>query len=169
MGLPPAKFDQIEAILHMMHVREPFGRCEIADVVHPLIAQPLIEFSLRTPTYILTQGGERGLARAAFENAIPDIIRRRRTKGASSKHHTRRIAYNRSRMADLLCDGVLAREGLLAREKLQSFLRSEAFAIDKNGVRALKYYAIESWLQNWTPLVREPARGAAWPTLGYGT
>jgi hypothetical protein len=45
------------------------------DVVSPLYAQPVLETLLRIPLYRLFEGGrDRGLARRAFENDVPEPI-----------------------------------------------------------------------------------------------
>lgn len=158
-GLPPAKFNQVSNLMHMFHFREPMERKWSRHTIHPLISQPLIELCLRLPAYLLTSGGEsRGLARRAFSQFIPDVIRRRMIKGDASRQFARYIDANRHEIARALSEGELVREGFLSREAVQEFIRRDEFRSDRFGRMILVAYAIEAWLSSWK---REWARHSA--------
>ncbi len=149
-GLPPAKFNQVSNLVHMFQVREPMSRKWSRQTIHPLISQPVIELCLRLPTYLLCLNGEsRGLARRAFHQQLPGLIRRRMTKGDASRQFTEYLNFNRATLASALSDGELVAEGLLSASAVNEFIRRDHFAADRFGRMMLSAYAIEAWLQSW--------------------
>ncbi|MBU2137192.1 MAG: asparagine synthase C-terminal domain-containing protein, partial [Alphaproteobacteria bacterium] len=69
--LPPAKFDQVSTLAHLVQFRAQFTHLSPMETVHPLLGLPLVELCLRLPAYRLSQDGiSRGLARAAFAHAL---------------------------------------------------------------------------------------------------
>ena len=102
-GLPPGKFEQVSALLHMFLVRDPLAGFGGRHVLHPLISQPLIELCLRLPVWQLCLGGiNRGLARAAFAGDLPDRVRLRTTKGEATQYFIEHLSANHDRIRDAL-------------------------------------------------------------------
>lgn len=94
-----------------------------ADEVHPLMSQPVIEASMRIPTYWFSHGGiKRGLARAAFADLLPDSIRTRRGKSSNKSHWVEVMIQNLPFLRDLMLDGELARRGMIDRAKMEKIL-----------------------------------------------
>ena len=149
-GLPPAKFDQVSQLVHLFQERETLDRPFSRQFVHPLVSQPLIELCLRIPIYRLcAQGQNRGLARIAFDGAIPDLIRHRMTKGESTRFFVDQVTRNRRRIADALFGGELAALGLIAREDIDALLATDRHETGRFGHALLVYYTIEAWLRRW--------------------
>ncbi len=156
-GTPPAKFEQINMLAHLVHMRRPFSAPGEPDVVHPLISQPLIELCLRIPAYQLCAGGEsRGLARRAFDGALPDIIRHRATKGSAARYYRNQSTAHRQQLAEALLDGELVRQDILDRRAVELFFARRDDERHDFGHMVLIYYVIEAWLRSWTRLLRAP-------------
>ena len=154
-GLPPAKFNQVSSLAHMFQVREPIARSWSRETLHPLISQPLIELCLQIPTYFLSAGGEnRSLARQAFAEVLPDLIRRRMTKGDASRQFADYLLANRTTLAGALSEGRLVAERLLAKNAAAQLLRQDHFLADQFGRTMLVAYAIEAWLSAWHAATR---------------
>lgn len=148
--LPPGKADHVSRLVHLYQLREPLQRSADADIVHPLLSQPLLELSLRLPVYQLCAHGiTRGLARLAFRDVLPDPIRTRLTKGYASGYFSQQIEANLPVIKDALLGGALVQTGLLAPQMIEPVLKSGQHRIDSSGKRLLILYTIESWLRSW--------------------
>jgi asparagine synthase (glutamine-hydrolysing) len=100
--------------------------CEYADLVHPLISQPLIECSLRIPSYVLACGGiDRGLARLAFSEKIPAAIAARTTKGGVDAYWNNLVIANLKFVRPFLLDGHLEAAGLIDRLQMSDLLTEQ--------------------------------------------
>lgn len=149
-GLPPAKFDQVSALLHMSQVQDKLYQPDARNLVHPLMSQPLLELCLRLPVYLLCAGGvSRGLARTAFRNILPDLVRMRMTKGEATRYFVDQLTQNRALLLDTLANGELVAHGIVTRREVESFLREDQFVSHPSGRMILIYYAIEAWLRSW--------------------
>ncbi len=117
----------------------------------PLLSQPIVELSLRIPTYVLIQGGiDRAVARRAFSADIPASIARRRSKGRVDRHVRTILDVNLDLVRSILLDGRLAAEGLLKRKELESCLRPGSATVDFHYSQILQLYVgIEAWLARW--------------------
>jgi asparagine synthase (glutamine-hydrolysing) len=78
----PGKNEHVESLVHIQHFLE--RRTDgSTSVLHPLMAQPLLELCLSLPSWWWAAGGrDRAIAREAFQGLIPDLILERRTKGS---------------------------------------------------------------------------------------
>lgn len=158
LRLPPAKFDQVSILMHMIQMREPFFTASPIETVHPLISQPLIELCLRLPTYLLSHGGtSRGLVRRAFRGAIPEQIRLRMNKGHASRYFTDRVTAHHDQIVDALMSGELQRRGMILRSDVEAFIRHDDYRMRDSGSLLLAYFAIESWLQTWAAMIGKPS------------
>lgn len=150
-SLPPAKFDQVSSLVHLMQVRKALDLSASQPVVHPLVSQPLVELCLRLPVYLLCKGGRsRGLAREAVSGLIPDNVRTRRSKGGATRFYVKQLAANRRQIAEALMDGELVARGLIDRSDVEAFLNEQVFMVDTFGRMMIVYYGIEAWLSRWT-------------------
>lgn len=149
-GVAPGKTLQIYYLAKVLHRFPAFGRCTVADVVHPLLSQPLIETCLRIPTYILSRYGmDRGLARMAFQDVIPPSILHRRTKGSTGNHIARMLASGLPHFRPLLLDGLLAQQPFIDRGRLEAILTPDALENRTLLWPLLRAIATEAWLQSW--------------------
>ncbi len=151
----PGKFEQVVSLLHMVHTRQPFEQIRGCETINPLVSQPLIEFCLSVPTYLLRAHGiSRGLARLAFEGGIPDCVRLRPGKGDASRYFVENLMFNRERIVEALVDGEMVKNGLLAKEDVLAFMRESLPRTHEFGRMMLVYYAIEARLQTWRSVLR---------------
>jgi asparagine synthase (glutamine-hydrolysing) len=145
---PPAKLRQIMNLIELQRHYYRYGRADVAEEVHPLFSQPVMEASLRTPAYWFGLGGlQRGLARRAFSDLLPPMIRTRRTKSANSSHWIQVMARNLPRFRELLLDGWLAQKGLVNRAELEQALTPLALSSLKQFVPLVGCITTEMWLQ----------------------
>lgn len=138
MGMPPTFYD-------------PLGDPDVPESVSPLISQPLLEVMLRIPTYLLIQGGwDRAAARHAFADDLPRAIIRRRTKGGSTSNVKRIFEANRDFIRELMLDGLLVKERILDRQKLEAAL-SQRHALQGLAFSEIlvEHLCTEAWLRGW--------------------
>lgn len=149
-GLPPAKRLQIAAISGGMAYYSRCRRAEVVDMVHPLMAQPLVEWALRTPVPLLVAGGrERGLARSVFEDRLPALVRNRRGKGDYAACFNRQAARNLPFLRAYLLDGRLAAEQVLDRTVMESRLDVDALRWTGGAPELLAAVSLEAWVRRW--------------------
>lgn len=117
--LPIGKFHQASGLISPLDYHNPYRNPASPEVVHPLRSQPLLEASLRTPTYILTEGGQgRALARRTFADLLPPAIATRRSKGGMEAYAVNMLQSNLAFARELLMDGLLVKHGLLDRDRV---------------------------------------------------
>jgi asparagine synthase (glutamine-hydrolysing) len=123
--------------------------CEYADLVHPLISQPLIECSLRIPSYVLTSGGtDRGLARQAFSGKIPAAIAARTTKGGVDAYWYDLVITNLKFLRPFLLEGHLEAAGLIDRQAMSDLLTEQQLVRAVQPLPAVLFCLItEGWLR----------------------
>ncbi|MDA5193681.1 asparagine synthase-related protein [Govanella unica] len=148
--LPPGKAYQIAALSKVLHRHETSPRSEVADLIHPLLSQPLLEFVLKTPSYILARGGQgRALARAAFRGAVPREILTRRSKGGTMRHFARMAEENFETARAFLLEGILVEQDLIDRQGLRDYLTISRLQRPETIPRFFKLLATEAWLRSW--------------------
>jgi asparagine synthase (glutamine-hydrolysing) len=82
-----------------------------------------MDVCLQIPTYLLLRGGrERGLAREAFADRVPESILDRRDKGSIISYATEMLRQSEPFVRELLLDGVLAGAGVIVREELEPYI-----------------------------------------------
>jgi asparagine synthase (glutamine-hydrolysing) len=156
--LPRAMLHRIFDIVDCQHFYA--YTCNYADLVHPLISQPLIESSLRIPTYVLTSGGtDRGLARLAFSDKIPAAIAARMTKGGVDVYWNDLVITNLKFLRTFLLDGHLEAAGLIDRRVMSDLLTEQQLIRPVLPLPAiLSCLIVEGWLRT---AARSPAGQAA--------
>jgi asparagine synthase (glutamine-hydrolysing) len=123
------------------------NREKVAPSVHPLAAQPVIETCLRIPTYVLLANGvSRGLARRAFADLLPAEITRRTTKGLPMTLWQNILRRNLRFARERLLDGLLVKEKLLDRDRLDRYLVDEQPYLTVHPQQIMGYLACEAWL-----------------------
>lgn len=148
IDLPIGKFHQTYELAYFPDYFDPYFKEAAPEVVNPLMAQPMMELCLSTPTYLLTYGGRgRGLARKAFANDIPREIATRRSKGGMEELALKVLQKNMDFARGLLLDGQLVREGLLDRVRLEASLAGQPSTKDAYVSEVHNCIAIEAWLQ----------------------
>jgi asparagine synthase (glutamine-hydrolysing) len=135
--------------------------CHYADIVHPLISQPIIELCLQIPCYVLTYGGiDRALVRDAFTGLLPPEIARRTIKGATTSYVSGLLVRNLPFIREYLLDGILVRKGILDKAKTETRLTEPDLIRDTSRLLfpILNAIKAEAWLRTW---ISEGQRAAA--------
>lgn len=145
--LPLGKLMQLRALICPFDYYNPYAPATSPELVHPLMSQPLLELSLKLPTYVLTRGGRgRALARDAFADRIPPEIAARRSKGGTEEHITAVLQRSLPLARSLLLEGHLVRHGLLDRQRVESSLARRPSQGDAYVSEIHSCIAIEAWL-----------------------
>lgn len=122
-----------------------------APLIHPLLAQPVLECALSIPTWRLARGTHnRGLARLAFGRRLPSPVLNRRSKGEAAAFYSRAAAANLPYLRERLLDGALVRSGILDRVALEKVLTSEYLFYSLDYRALILQAACEAWLEAWS-------------------
>lgn len=134
-------------------------RCQFADIVHPLISQPIIEVCLQIPSYILTYGGiDRALVRDGFADMISSRIRSRTGKGATTSYINGLLVRNLPSLRKYLLGGILVAEGILDKKRIETKLSEGELVRDPNLLfPTLNAIRAEAWLRSWIGESKEAA------------
>lgn len=135
-----------------IHFYSPFGAAGDPEYVCPLLSQPLLEVCLRIPVYLHTAAGwDRAIERRAFSGVVhPNIILRRR-KGAAGAEMRTMLQTNLPFVRELMLDGLLVREQLLDRRKVEQALHGANVRLSPAAGEILgDHLSLEAWLQRWT-------------------
>ncbi|CAN5203840.1 lasso peptide isopeptide bond-forming cyclase [soil metagenome] len=148
--IPLAKRRQIRALVSNLTANGMTGRAERARIVHPLLAQPVVEVCLSIPAPVLSAGErERSFAREAFADRLPSLIVERRSKGEISVHLNRCLAASSAFLRDFLLGGRLAARGLVDGLALAAALEPEAIVWKDASREILTATALEAWVRHW--------------------
>jgi len=143
------KFEHVQLIVGIHHFLAdpvPGG----ATVLHPLLAQSVVETCLRIPTWLWVRGGrDRAMARAAFGGLLPEAILARRSKGQLGSLFMTGYMGARGQLERVLLEGRLAAEGLLDREAIRDYLHRDGQPGDPGYLRLVELSAAEAWLRSF--------------------
>ena len=166
-GLPSAKRLQIASLVGGIAAQSATRRGEVADLRHPLLAQPLLELCLGIPVTRLVQGGrDRGLARDAFADRLPPPVLARRGKGRLSAHYGRIVARSLGELRPLLLEGRLAAAGLIDRADWESALSVESLIWQGGVGRIFGALMVELWVGAWEARIRRRCGSDRRPRTG---
>lgn len=148
--LPKGKQLHVLSIADLVNRHLPVSGVERVEHHHPLISQPLIELSLRIPTYLLLRTGRpRALARIAFGEDLPREIVERESKGESTSHIMNRVRHGRAYIRELLLDGLLVHQSILERTSIEKYLRDEGPIRSELLLQLLAAISAETWARHW--------------------
>lgn len=148
--LPPAKRLQIATIASGLAYSSICRRAEVVDMVHPLMAQPLVEWSLRTPVpHLVPNGRERGLAREAFSDRLPASVATRQGKGDYAAYFNQQAAKNLPFLKTYLLEGRLAAERVIDRALMEARLNEDALRWQGGASEILAAVSVEAWVRRW--------------------
>lgn len=158
--VPLGKYWQVRGLSMPYGMSNSFGDLSGPEEVHPLMSQPLLELCLQIPTYVLASGGvDRALARRAFAAEVPRSILQRRIKGEVDLFIKVLYSKNRAFVRDLLLSGMLIKERIVERRRIERVLNDSPDASELASPAALLLLAsVEAWLQ---VSQKPPARVAA--------
>lgn len=140
----------VRALIQMQDHFEYYDRAEVAPLITPFYAQPVIEFCLGVPSWLwCADGRNRAVARHAFTDMLPRAILERRTKGGFDGFANELLLERRGEAHARLREGELARAGLLDLPAIDAVLVGERPIDDRSANRLLRLLAIEAWLGCW--------------------
>jgi asparagine synthase (glutamine-hydrolysing) len=148
--LPPGKRFHIRVMAntHLNHVAS--RRRREADLLFPLLAQPIMELCLAVPTPDLAGGSfDRPFERATFAHRIPDLVLQRRAKGNLSVYFSRLVAASLPSLRPYLLDGVLCDAGVLDRQALERILDPNQLIWAATATDILWAAMVEAWVRYW--------------------
>lgn len=148
--VPPAKRRQLMLLTYQLLVQGRTARGQCAEIVNPLLSQPVMEMTLSLSARALTHGGDdRVMARETFRDRLAPEIYRRRSKGDLSRHYGRETLQDLDALRGLLLDGELINAGLLDPVGLDEMLTPESL-IWKGHYRAIMdMVVLEQWARSW--------------------
>lgn len=157
----PAKRRQVRSLIRAQLFHGASLRGRAAQLVHPLLHQPVQEAVLATPVIDLARGGQgRGLARDAFADQLPELVRTRRSKGDLTAYYGRMILRSLPALRGYLLDGRLADQGVLDRAEAEALLDPDQLIHVGDYPRLFEILALEAFVRHWE------ARAAAWAEAG---
>ncbi len=149
-GVGLAKRIQIEALVANQAVFGASRRGAVAEVIHPLLSQPLVELCLSTPAAILGGGEQdRAFVRSAFRGQIPQMVAERQSKGDLSVFFARGVAESLEILRPRLLEGRLAVRGLIDVEALADAMTPEAMIWRDGSAEFLCLAVLEAWVRAW--------------------
>ena len=146
----PGKREHVGSLVHIQHFLDRRAGAG-SPILHPLMAEPLLELCLAIPSWEWTRGGiDRALARRAFKDHLPKEVIERRSKGSLQGLFQRSFTKLLGDFRDLLLGGRLIALGIADRSAIE-----QAFAIgdwkdDGVQMRLSEMAALELWLESWS-------------------
>jgi len=124
----------------------------VPEIVSPLYAQPVMELLLRIPIYThFHDGRDRGLARKAFAQDVPEPILRRLWKDRAPGFHDELLERHRVFLREILLEGSLVKSGLLDRALLEQALSTSPSKSQVYPGEILRHLDTELWARHWLP------------------
>jgi asparagine synthase (glutamine-hydrolysing) len=150
-SVAPAKRRQISNLIHLQPLFNGASRRgRHAQLVHPLLNQPVLEATLAAPVMDLARGGRgRSLARDAFGSRIPELVRDRRSKGDLTAYYGRMILRSLPTLRPYLLEGRLAAQGVLDIKGLEEGLDPDRMIHEGNYPRLYEIIGIEAFVRYW--------------------
>lgn len=148
--LPLGKRLHVRAIASAQINHQYSRRRRVADILFPLLAQPVVELALRIPTFVLAGGAyDRPFQRATFADHLPQAVLARRAKGNASVYFARLMANSLAEMRPYLLDGVLCDAGVLDRRTLEAVMTPEHLIWQDAANDLVTAIATEAWVRHW--------------------
>jgi asparagine synthase (glutamine-hydrolysing) len=149
-GTPPGKRWQILLLSARHQYYDPFAEENDPEEVTPLLSEPIVETCLRIPTYLQRLGRwDRAIARRAFADLIPEEIRTRRSKGGVEEYVLAIQRRNLRFARELLMDGVLVRQGILDKRKVEAALVDGPSSGPHSIAPLVRLIGREAWARSW--------------------
>ncbi len=150
-NVAPAKARQVRHLAQQLQVSGRTARGQVIELVHPLLAQPVMEMCLSLSARAQTGGGDdRLMAREAFRERLAPEIYARRSKGDLGRHYGRAVAEELPALRELLLDGCLVQAGLLDPAVLDQLLATETLIWKGPYREIVEAVILEQWARSWT-------------------
>lgn len=161
--LPAGKRRQIHAIANCQVFRGESRRTQEADLLFPLMAQPVVEHCLAIGTPDLAGGPfDRPFERAAFAARLPEAVRLRRAKGNLGSYFCQLVAASLPTLRPYLLDGCLAEARVLDRGALDRALDPAQLIWGTRGNELLILAAVEAWVRHWQGRLPDSPSAPRW-------
>lgn len=148
--LGPGKRLQLQALTSNLAYATACRRTAVVDMIHPLMAQPLVEWAMRIPTPILTGGWtDRHLARTAFADRLPAEVVWRRSKGDYTATFEREAAASLPFLRDHLLGGLLRKHDIIDPVLTETLLDRDRLMWGGGAAALTSAALVESWLRTW--------------------
>jgi asparagine synthase (glutamine-hydrolysing) len=132
---------------------------EKLELRHPFLYRPLVEFALRLPPEMCVQPHARKwLLRQAMRGIVPEAVRTRVGKGRQAELYAWSLATQRSLLAPLLQDPILADLGVVDAAKLNAAFNAPPSRRNELYGALQSTLIIEAWLR---------MRSGRWPRGGH--
>lgn len=150
VGALPGDHERIAGLVDTLIYRETAPRATHRWRRMPLLAQPVVEACLRTPSWMWISGGvNRAVARAAFADSLPPAIRHRASKGSFVGYLGSVYRQNKSQLCDFLLSGHLHERRLLDETALRRFIEQQDLPIrDASFLELFDLCMVENWLRH---------------------
>jgi asparagine synthase (glutamine-hydrolysing) len=146
----PGRLWQVSLLTARRPFYSPFMRADDPDTVSPLLSQPVIEACLRIPTHFQSIGRrDRALARTAFAQDLPPAIAGRSDKGDVEQLAGAILTRNRSFIREMLLEGLLVRERLVNRARLETALSDAPSHAFPGSAAVFELLGAEIWARAW--------------------
>ena len=148
--LPPGKRFHIRVMAntHLNHADS--RRRRRADLIFPLLAQPVVELCLALPTPILAGANyDRPYEHAIFADRVPDQVLLRRMKGNLTVYVSRLVAASLGELRPFLLEGTLCAGGILDRRALERLLDPNQLIWKATPSEVLWAALVEGWVRYW--------------------
>lgn len=153
----PGKAAHVAMILRAQHYLHGYDRRLPFTPVAPLLSQPVVELCLSIPSWYVCRGGvDRSVARAAFADRFPPLIRDRRIKGGPDSFAIGLLQTNLPAVRERLLDGQLAARGIIDRDAVELALQPSRLATRTEYVRLLLLLDTEAWIEAWQSRAGKP-------------
>jgi asparagine synthase (glutamine-hydrolysing) len=160
---PPGKRLQIRTLAncHVFHGQS--RRRAVADLLYPLLAQPVVELCLRIPTPVLAgDPHDRRYARRVFAERLPDAVRERTTKGALNGYFSHLVMASRTTLGPFLREGCLVEAGLLDPVALERVFDPNFLIQGGFPTEVLWAASVEAWVRYWQTQLPDSAAAPRW-------
>lgn len=147
----PGKIAHVSGLVRIQGTLDTFSREDVAPQIHPLLSQPIVELCLQIPTWEwIAHGRNRSVARRAFDQQLPTMITRRRSKGGPTHFACAVVERRLPALREHLMEGVLHKQGLLDMEGLGPLLMGHRPIQAPDHIRISILAEAESWARFWT-------------------
>jgi asparagine synthase (glutamine-hydrolysing) len=141
---------QLQQLVYCLRFFGPSRRARAAELIHPLLSQPVVELCLSIPADMLAEGGrDRGLARRAFTERLPPAVIERRSKGDLTGFYGAAIAHGLPELRETLLEGRLVARGVLDARVLSNTLDLDRLAVQGRHGEIMALAALELWARCW--------------------
>lgn len=148
-GARAGKVGHVAFLLRIQNHIEGYLRAFDMPLINPLISQPIVELALAIPGWHMVEGGrDRAVARKAYHDALPPIIRDRRRKGSPSSFAIALLRSKRKEVRDRLMDGELVARGMVDADTLAAALVSDS-GLELSYMRLSAMLDMEAWIEHW--------------------